>query len=174
MSDASEQLAEAMQTNGITIDTEFIPWSQSLSAKPTPKMSDRSLNWRVILKHNGRDVYVTYYTAGIGHCPSYSQNMKPTLYNAERIARETETGRSATIAQKPIKPSIPEVFASLLNDGEAVEYSRFEDWAAEWGYEMDSRKAEATYRECLACGLALRAAFGDALLNQLREITREM
>lgn len=46
----------------------------------------------------------------------------------------------------------------------------FEDWCDGYGYDPDSRKAEATYRECAATGRALRMALGSGVIDELREL----
>jgi hypothetical protein len=66
-----------------------------------------------------------------------------------------------------------DVLACLASDASALDCASFEEWAADLGYDTDSRKAETVYRACVACGLALRSMFGDAGLAELREITKE-
>ena len=43
----------------------------------------------------------------------------------------------------------------------------FENWAAEYGFDPDSRKAESIYRLCLEYALAMRAALGDSGMAEL-------
>lgn len=44
-----------------------------------------------------------------------------------------------------------EVFASVVEDAASADNARsFEEWAGEFGYDTDSRKAEAIYKECLS------------------------
>lgn len=171
-----EQLAAAMAELKLTIHAEFVPWSKSRSAKAGAKVTERSLNWRVTLKHEDRDVLTTDYGAGIGHCPSYRHGARLTLDYVDAIAHETETGTayragSVVFRGKPILPDACDVMYSLLADGDAIESPTFEAWASDYGYDADSRKAEATYRACLEIGLALRAAVGDAGLAVLRRAT---
>ncbi len=180
MTTETRTLADLMAEHKITVDAVFVPWSKSRNAKPSTKVGDRSLNWRVTVRKDGRDVYATDYSAGIGHCPSYKQG-RMTTDDALRIEHETETGRRAlsigALGVRPGAPILPEpadVFYSLLSDGDAIDHPTFESWASDLGYDVDSRKAETTYRECLAIGLALRSAFGDTLLTELRESAREM
>ena len=58
---------------------------------------------------------------------------------------------------------------SLLNDARAIDYACFEDWADDYGYDSDSRKAEKIYNDCLAIGLKLRAGLGENLMEKLRD-----
>lgn len=62
---------------------------------------------------------------------------------------------------------------SLVSDADVLDCSTFEEWADNLGYDKDSRKAEATYRECLALALKLRNGLGEAALAELREAAQD-
>ena len=49
--------------------------------------------------------------------------------------------------EKPKEPTLEDVLYSLVIDSEACEMS-FNEWCANFGYDVDSRKALATYTEC--------------------------
>jgi hypothetical protein len=170
---------------GLTLEATFVPFSHSRNAKPDPKPRDMSLNWRVTLRRNDRDVYSCDYSAGIAHAPYYKAHEK-SAYNARRwpqdafaaLTAEVEQGFAVHVAgplslrpdrKKPLMPDTRDVVYSLLLDGSAIDSPDFESWAADCDCDPDSRAAEAAYRECLRCGLALRAALGDAGLARLQE-----
>lgn len=159
---------------GLSIAAQFVPFSQSRNAKPDPKTDDLSLNWRVTVGRNGAPFMEADYMQGIGHAPSYKQSARLTVATAEALAFEAEKGRRAPrsgglFAGALIpEPSAADVLYTLVSDAGALDHPTFEDWAAELGYDTDSRKAEATYRACLEIGLKLRAAVGDGGLEQLR------
>jgi hypothetical protein len=48
---------------------------------------------------------------------------------------------------RPVPPRAADVLHSLILDSSAADQT-FESWCSEFGYDTDSRKAEATYREC--------------------------
>lgn len=48
-------------------------------------------------------------------------------------------------------------------------YPTFEDFASEFGYELDSRKAEKTYKACLDLSEKLHTVFNDGDMEKLRE-----
>lgn len=184
----NETLAACIDRLGLSIHAEFVPFSQSRNAKPDAKPSDRSLNWRVTLvRHylNGNgdarslDILTTDYSAGVGHCPSYRYGMRWNLENATAIEFETEKGRRAPrspsmpIGRNPILPDPVDVIASLALDSEILDYAGFEQWADEFGYDPDSRKAEAIYSACLQNALHLRVGLGEQALSELREAARE-
>lgn len=52
-------------------------------------------------------------------------------------------------APRPKAPSPAEVLACIARETEDAQVP-FEDWAAEFGYDVDSRKAEQTYHQCRA------------------------
>lgn len=46
-------------------------------------------------------------------------------------------------------PDLPNVLDCLASDSAGIETAgSFEDWASEYGYDTDSRKAERTFRAC--------------------------
>lgn len=151
----------------LTIESEFVPWKQSRNKAE----KDPSLNWRVTLKRDGRVVIKDAdYSAGCAHCPSYVQTWKPTIEQREAIARECSTGRSVKRGdgQKPILPDRLDVIASFVSDAYcALNAGDFETFAADLGYDTDSRKAEQIYRACADTALKLTSALGGDLLEKL-------
>ncbi len=161
---------------GLTVSSKFVPWSQSRSYKPNGKMIDRSLNWLVTLSKDGREILTTDYSAGIAHCPSYKTKRGIThftLYDAEKIEFETENGKQAygnhiTYPGKPILPDTKDVLYNLMMDSSVLDYSSFEQWASDSGYDTDSRKVEMIYNACLSIALKLRNGIGEDGLERLR------
>lgn len=175
---AKAELTAAIADLGLTIDAVFVPWSRSRNAKPRPRLSDRGLNWSVTMKRDGREVMTFDYSAGIGHCPSYKQGVRLTLDYAEAIATETETGCAASVSNrwfkgKAILPEVCDVVYSCVIDSNVIDYPDFASWAADFGYDVDSRKAEAIYRACMDTALRMRAALGDAGMEALRTATQD-
>ena len=155
---------------GLTVHTEFVPFSKSRNKDN----KEPSLNWRVTLMHNDRHVMTTDYSAGCGHCPAYDNPIhgRPQFMSIARdaaIRRECESGYEDR-TRKQIPPiDAANVVYSVVIDASALYYASFEDWACEYGYDIDSRKGEAIYRECLATGFRLQAALGASALEALRE-----
>ena len=185
MKDVTIDRAAEIAALGLTVDAVFVPFSQSRNkAEKSP-----SLNWRVTVKRNGRDVLACDYGAGMAHCPSYNKPAPKAWRRPARMwpgmaaAYECENGFALGLftswggfrsnREKPILPNPVDVLYSLHSDGGALDYATFEDWAAEYGYDADSRSGEATYRACLEIGLKLRAALGDAGLSKLAEIFQD-
>lgn len=62
---------------------------------------------------------------------------------------------------RPEAPTKQDVLYCVASDSQGVEQSRdFEDWAANYGYDADSRKAERIYEECAKQGREFRSLCG--------------
>lgn len=176
----------AIAKHGLSVRAEFVPFSQSRNKGENVP----SLNWSVTLVkscqtlaslNDSRPILTTDYCAGCGHCPSYRQSWgQPTPADTERfvaVCKECEHGLKLkprvgfgfVSTGKPILPSTADVLYSLIMNFDVLDASSFEDWAANFGYDTDSRAAEATYRACLDVALKLRNGLGETTLAELRE-----
>jgi hypothetical protein len=173
------KLHECAERLKIGVKAEFVPFSQSRNkAKKTP-----SLNWRVTLTRDGRDILTTDYGAGQGHCPASKR--PPKLSNGaidkylqrKRIGIECERGKvsrardgnyAGLMLGAPILPDECDVIYSLARDSDVLDYSSFEEWAENFGYDADSRSAEKIYQACLAIALQLRNGLGETVLAELQ------
>ena len=174
---AEETINDVAARLGITMRSEFVPWSLSRSAGE----KGPSLNWKVTILKDNREVLRTDYRAGQGHCPSYKQGDN-SVDRSQAVKLECERGKPCRITPngaysqvgKPtLEPKFADVLHSLCIDSEAIDYGSFEEWADMLGDDPDSRKAEAMYRACLEIGLKLRNALGDDGLRQLREACQD-
>jgi hypothetical protein len=172
----------------------FVPQSQSRNAGD----KNLSLNWRVTLRRKPtadelarwtslthRDILTTDYMQGIGHAPGYTHG-RMTLDRDKYFHHVAEKGKTAKVSKNPeltgewqwVKPLPPpelaDVLHSLLLDAEAIDAGGFEEWAGDFGYEVDSREAERIYKACVEVGLKLRAALGDDKMTELREALQDM
>lgn len=175
-----EFILEAMK---VSVSAVFVPFSQSRNKSN----KQPSLNWRVTLRKDDRDVIETDYMQGCGHCPAYKNNaLKNSMGSAAHdkcVRQECETGRKVKSfvslgianAGAPIPPpSVSEVLSSLMLDASALDCRDFADWCGDFGYDADSIKARGMYDACLAIGLKLRAAFGEKALGDLRDLFADM
>jgi hypothetical protein len=173
----NEQRTRIVQNMGLTVESVFVPFSQSRNAKE----KSPSLNWRITVKRDGREVLITDYSAGCGFCPSSKASVKAlgnknSLMRSEAIAWECEHGYPAwsgstgimRASKDPLLPDTLDVLSSLAMEADVLDMRGFEDWASNYGYDTDSRKAEQTYRACLDIAVKLRAALGDSGLQDLR------
>jgi hypothetical protein len=167
---------------GLEYKAVYVP----LSHAPERDGVTEGLNWRIEMRHGAGSIDTTYWQ-GIGHLPEFaetylkSRGWKPHSYY--KSARHTVDSKRAfdKMMETGIvngrylpAPSVADVLYCLLLDGETLDFGTFEEWAENFGYDTDSRKAEVIYRKCLEIGLRLRAMFGDAKLSELREALQDM
>lgn len=177
---AREEIEAFMRDHGVTVSAVFVPWSKSRSydaahAKPGGVMK-RNLNWRVTVERAERVVVGPFdFSAGIAHAPSYKQNQRVTLDVADALKFETEQGYAARgtgsvvrFRGAPILPDPCDVLACIATDAAVLDARGFEEWAAEFGYDVDSRKAESIYQACLKIALEVRSGLGDDGLRALQ------
>lgn len=167
-------ITQTLADLGLTMETAFVPFSQSRNkAEKSP-----SLNWRMTIKRNGKEVLTTDYSAGSGHCPAGQATQPPVGWQGDlkqwkryAVARECERGFAAKVQGfgAPILPEFADAMCSLSADSSVLNHDGFESWASEFGYETDSRKAESIYRHCLDIALKLRSAIGETGLATLAE-----
>jgi hypothetical protein len=175
-----EAVQDIMVGNDLSLSYEFVPFSRSRNAKE----KSPSLNWVVTLKRGWRVVLSTDYSAGMAHCPAYSAKglgMQNCIMRMDAVKRECETGHEGKEigpfgiyhGKNPIKSDVCSVMYCLVSGAAALDAGGFEGWAADYGYDIDSRSAEATYRACLDTALKLRAGIGDDTLSALREALQD-
>ena len=169
---AIDNISRVANELGLTMDAKFVPWSQSRNKGE----EQPSLNWSVTIRRNGRDVLTIDYSAGIAHCSAYSApglGLPNSINRYNAIKFECEHGRGHVNGTKPLMPKLEDVFYSLVLDSSVLDESSFESWAASFGYDSDSRKAEKIYRDCLEIALKLRNALGDTGLALLKEACQD-
>jgi hypothetical protein len=174
-----EQIEATAKELGLTMETVFVPFSQSRNKGE----KHQSLNWSVTIKRNGRDILPTDYSAGCAHCPAYKNPDKPARdymiqFECEhgtkaQGVRWSSTPEAYGSRRDKIEPDFCDVLYSLSMDSDVIDASGFEEWASNFGYETDSRKAESIYRACLDIALKLRAALGEEGLAKLREACQD-
>jgi hypothetical protein len=176
LSDDRDFILSAMN---VTLAAEFVPFSQSRNKDE----KGPSLNWKITLRKDGRDVLSCDYMQGCAHCPAYNLSVKEagnrdSILRDNLIRRECETGKTARPAliggKKIDPPDLADVFYSLLLESSAIDSGGFADWCAEYGYSEDSIKARAMFDSCIDTALKLRGAFGESTLAQLRELFEDM
>lgn len=146
-------LDQLIKDYDIKIHADYIP----MDGHEEPR-----LKWNVRLYRLNETVMEVEYTAGIAHAPSYP---------AACAVDECRTGlRAGSTGFKThyIKPDAKDVIRSVMLDSSALDYGCFEDWARDYGYDTDSRAAEAIYRLCLQRAVMLRANLGKEKFDALQ------
>jgi hypothetical protein len=190
MTDYTE-IDQALTAAGLTMTAVFIPQSNSRHAIKTGPDGKRTggycgkgepcINWRCTVRVDGRETWTGDYSQGSGHLPEYIRRKgnRNSLANYEAEVFACESGKAVSFSGhefakgSPLNPpELRDVFCSLLMDSEAYAME-FEEWADNFGYDRDSRKAEATYNECAAIGRALAARLSPAEIDRLREVFQD-
>src|SRR5690606_22868420 len=129
----------------------------------------------------------TDYMQGCAHIPHYVHAFGKYAVYAAAVREACATGKSRIVPAKnaydaaqggrvvPVVREIPapdfaDVLYSLVLDASAIDFTCFEEWASEYGYDPDSRKAEQTWRECLDTALKLRRIVD---LDEAREVFQD-
>lgn len=142
---------------------------------------DLKLKYVVHVFYKEQLIITSEYSMGVGHIPGYSLfggRGAHTIHDMEMLGTILSTGKGRIT--KPhggtvfkdgpaILPELKDVLYCLVQDGQAIEYLSFEDWAIEYGYDADSRKAEDIYNTCRDIGNTLRIKLGYEMLNELRD-----
>lgn len=173
----------------IDLDTLLAPFSLdyvylpgSVERKGEDGKRDWSLKYIVHVFYKQKLIVTTEYSMGAAHIPGWNlfgfQGPK-TIHDMTILDTVLKTGKhhivkgmggpTLSMQPLPIGPVLKDVMYCLVNDGDAINYTSFEDWADNYGYEKDSRKAEKIYQACLKVGLTLRNELGEPLLQELRE-----
>lgn len=137
-----------------------------------PTKSAERATWQIVLRRNGLTLDTTY-SAGDAHLPAWKRlkGNKDTLHNAAILRHERMTGGDYHTGRK-FYPPRASVLACLALDAEAINYGSFEQWAQEFGYDTDSRKAEEAYNACLRTGLFLRNTLTAEEFTALQDAAR--
>ncbi len=166
---------------GLTITAEFVP----ASTFKDDEWKRGAVNFEIKIDRQNGDapaypIYRGPYAYGVGNLPSYSAKVARTRDGAAMVKNAVNSGKwhrdpyCMTFHAKSVPaPALRDVMYSLLMDASAIDHGSFESWASDYGYDADSRSAEATYRACLDTGLKLRAALGDSVLAELRELFQD-
>lgn len=158
--------------HGFKIDSEFVPLSKSRNKGNT---ENPTLNWRVTIQGVG----AIDYSMGYAHTMAYKHKPKGAAVHCidvwDAIMAECETGRNAFPQgrNQRVQPDLCSILASVALEYGVLDYASFEEWAGDFGYDVDSRKAESIYRDSLALALKLKAKFGAEVMAELQTICQD-
>lgn len=177
-----------MKTIEYTESLNQMGFTLEVLSGPTGKVQEGwpCIEYTVRLSFHGKEIITTQYKLGVGHVDPKKariaswgltvdehQLFEHWQSNPRTVFRDKElwanTAAKIAKAQKVV-PNPPDVLHSLLSDGQAFfSAMRFEDWAAEYGYSPDSRKAEEIYRACDDIGRKL-----SVIPSSIREQATEL
>ena len=84
MTDKHPDITAALDALKLTVKSEFVPFSRSRNRdeKDDKGRTRYTLNWKVTLVRDGRDVLTTDYGAGIAHAPGYAATRRHSSFQA--------------------------------------------------------------------------------------------
>lgn len=156
----------------------------------------QGFHWKVEIKNGDRKMSI-HYTMGLAHCKYQPMNrVELNKHIGHYVNRELqvraiedleknlwrmkeyqiqELMQKYGIKRVPNAPELSDVLDCLASDSSGVENARdFNDWAADYGYDEDSRKAEKIYNQCVEQRRELRDLLGLKLYEELLyEVERE-
>lgn len=187
----TQTISQYIESLGLTYDAVFIPQSESRNAGEKYP----SINWKVSIG-KGNSKLTTDYMQGAGYIP-LMQHMGGNGWEKAYAQKVCENGRYLPVlptftsgkvdfykahekinlgysAHKKLPaPKLIDVLHSLVMDSSVINYSDFAEWASEYGYDADSRKAEKTYNDCLKIALSFRAIVGNDAIEKLSELLND-
>lgn len=194
--DTQKTLPQLLESFGVTVESTYQGVQREPGDKKTGEPGWLHFAFTVTVKRAGRSAALeTPYKLGVGHvklpaAPSFemvygaavdrhvAEKILNVLHRGKRIRPEYEREEraiyDATARKQGLAPKPADVLHSLISDGGAFfDGLTFEDWCAEYGYDDDSRKAEAMYRACDDTGRRLARMFSADEVAQLREAASE-
>lgn len=164
----------------MNVTFEYVPSTYD----PRDKESFQGIKWKYTV---ATDIgsFSGEYTQGIGHLPKawglVPQNGRFSISQLQALNDTLRSGyryRIETTVRKPTNQRIPEPAADdllycLFSDADALNYT-FDEWADNYGYDTDSRKAEAIYNACRQVGLDLLRVLGPAGFEQEKQRIQEL
>ena len=108
--------------------------------------------------------------------PKWEEHNQPHNHYEIKVSRKKSYAKplsfqwwdSIDSTQKNIKPSAYDALTTLSS--ESYTYQSFADFASEFGYDQDSRKALRTYKEVQILAAKINAFFTTEEIEALREI----
>lgn len=168
-------------------ELDALGFALRIESGPAPGVDDDwpHIAYVVSLMLNGKVVLNTPYKMGVGHVKwpkTFEQIPRGgdvPVFNTLRhnpgaqLKNKLEHATAAALLARlqKVTPSLCDVMHSLITDGEAFFNAQsFEDWASDFGYDSDSRSAEAIYRACDSIGRKLAQGIPKGTLDKVREI----
>lgn len=147
--DNKQAIREYVDSLGLTYTATFQPRPQ-----PRESVVHPQLHWLVTLS-NGKQVAQFPYREGVGHVTGYQTYHKTHYDKAQAEARYRKACETGLVQEREFSqptpqpaPDVLDVLYCLVLDASVRHASTYEEWAAENGYDADSRKGEQVYRDC--------------------------
>lgn len=125
--------------------------------------------------HRAMKSYTFRYSAGLAHCTHNrpldviaKEEVTPSLRD-KLSPRQMVDFRDGAHWIYPNEPTLESLLYCMQSDARAGDHSTFEEFASEFGYDEDSRKAEKIWIACREVDAKMRDLLGadyDAFMNE--------
>lgn len=168
-----------IKEHGLTMTAQRIP---ARTDRAADQWSKDAFHYLATIKNKDGGEHSLAYSMGSGHVEPVPFVFGRFIVHGERATRKDYDRVSAprfkprTLFDKelheqvvrPKQPDLATVLGCLASDCAGYENARsFEDWASEYGYDTDSRKAFATYEQVREQHEAMERLLGRAALQRL-------
>jgi hypothetical protein len=163
---AKERLA-ILAPLGLTLHAHYVVPSPAERfypmTSPDGKTPASMFHYRVTLSRPDGRTFTIDYRMGLGHITVTPTSRPRHAHDRAHAVRQLWYG---TTPEWPIRatrkaPELLDVLHSVVLDSEGV-HAPFETWADEYGYDVDSRSAEATYHACRRIANEIRRLLSPA------------
>jgi len=146
-----EPITNFIKTHKISMKVENVPSRPDAREYSVPH-HEKPFHYKIrLIKGTPQDgdygEFCLFYSMGFGHAKKISQALKNISPKCVAYAEQIESLRrmKSYIPQ----PKLEDILDSLAMDvAGVIDHQSFEDWAGDYGYDPDSRKAEKVYRAC--------------------------
>lgn len=153
----------------VRYDARFIAFSVSRHRHE----KTRDINWCITLARGPHEFQFDYSMGVLCITTREQEALRhihgPNAFNMAAVIHDLTERATFGMGRKISPPLLDDVMNCLCSDADVLNYASFEDWAQNFGWDTDSRKAEKCYRECLDNTLKLMAMFGDSL-TELKQL----
>lgn len=186
-------IAAFIAKHGLTMTVESIPHRSDRDTKASKEESAWSAqagHWRVtITGRDSRFAHSCEYSMGCAHRvwkkgaaasvrlggSHYIASERRDVQDGKPVQQKYFMGRTLHLVamvkelSEPMPPTLEMVLDSLALDADGWTNTRdFASWCDDYGYDTDSRKAEAAYKACGETAKGLRFLLGEDAYNELR------
>jgi hypothetical protein len=179
---ATQTIQAFIEKHGLSIESQLLKEPPAdVSAEDRKRDPNRSY-WTVTIKREGGKPLTTSFNQGSAfrRWKQWANGLtQREVTQRARGERATPQGGRETVHfvenTEPMPPALADVLDCLRSDSQSFANALdFEEWAAEFGYDTDSRKAEQTYQACGKIAAGLQRLLGAAAYNELLEETESL
>ena len=149
----------------------WLTWTVTINGKPfTYKMGIGHIDWKAYKNHPHKYALASAESriAETYASLKYGQTLKDSAMTGDDFLKACE---KIANAQK-LQPKVYEVFGAVCRDD--ARHTTFTDWAAEFGYDSDSIKAQRVYEQCNEYARQANAFLTPKQMQEIAELAGQL